>query len=787
MFRQLTRFRTAGALSLLAGLALLPGCSSKSSEDGGGSESGIGSVSRIVYAVRQHTTIDADGTVKIDVAGGMGQVMDYGRFVPGGKLQVFDLKTGNPQANIIEDYPTADVSSVDVSFDGTKVVFTMKKDEHDSYHVYTSPVDRGVDGKFAVTQLTFGPYDDQQAIFSPGERIVFTTNQAYTEMGTRADEYNHARAVTQLATITTTGGDADRKLCSQNLSHIITLFPMHDGRVGFSRWEHLENVNDVKVFAMNPDCTQIVALSGQHGKPGNSMVQVTESTTANVFYGIVTNRENTIQAGALVKLDARSANPQALGQFDEEKTQDEAYSVLTPSVPRGDEPSPIGRYRSPTTLPDGRIMVSWAEGNVDESNELSLSPPDYGVYWYNESKRQNQLIVNDENVWELYAHAITARPEPHIIPTNQVTADASKPTTFGSINVRETSLSARHGDAVSGAQFTTSTPTEEALAQADRVRIIEGFSTEGSPNHTMFGLTMAEGAAILGEAKVESDGSWLANIPPYVPVHLQPIDEFDLSIRSQTTWIQGMPGESRVCGGCHEDRNKANLPSVGAGVLTIAAGRGPEDFMKPVEMRTEYPWAKANDASNTNEIQALLNAKCVSCHNGTTNGDKPQDFYTLTMTNEVLGTMAEYKVPRMDLSDTPVTVYYDRRVASWPSSYVSLFYPAAMSMEMGKVTVTGTVPPKWAVPSDARNSLVIEKLNVTSRKDSSKFAWPLDEAFTDPNVAGGKRTDHAKLAGLTRDELVKLIRAIDMGGQYYARQNSDFKPFSDGDPVSGKY
>ena len=75
----------------------------------------------------------------------------------------------------------------------------------------------------------------------------------------------------------------------------------------------------------------------------------------------------------------------------------------------------------------------------------------------------------------------------------------------------------------------------------------------------MFGLTMAEGAALLGEATVRSDGSWLADIPPYVPVHLQPIDEFELAIRNQTTWIQGMPGEDRVCGGCHEDRTGKNV------------------------------------------------------------------------------------------------------------------------------------------------------------------------------------------------------------------------------------
>src|SRR5882724_11577847 len=330
MARTLSTFRTAGALSLLAALAFLPGCSGNSAPDS----------TRIVYAVRQNTSVAADGTVSVDVAGGMGQVMDYGRYEPGGRLEVFNLGSSATE-NIIEDYPSADVSSVDVSFDGTKVVFTMKTDAHDSYHVYVAGVDRGANGKFAVSKLTFGPYDDQQAIFAPGGRIVFTTNQMYSEMGTRADEYNHARAVTQLATITLTGGDADRKLCSQNLSHIVTLFPMHDGRVGFSRWEHLENVNDVKVFAMNPDCTQIIALSGQHGKPGNSMVQVSESTTPNVFYGIVTNRENTIQAGTLVRLDATSATNLYDGHFDEEKTEDEAYTVLTPSVPRDDTASPI--------------------------------------------------------------------------------------------------------------------------------------------------------------------------------------------------------------------------------------------------------------------------------------------------------------------------------------------------------------------------------------------------------------------------------------------------------------
>jgi hypothetical protein len=777
MARLVASHLSLGTSALLGALAVLTGCGTTEKPSDTGVS--IDRVSQIVYAVRQHTVVEDGKVEQIDVAGGMGQVMDYGRYVPGGRLELRNLSTGETE-NIIEGYETADVSSVDLSFDATKVLFTMKRDGSDQYHVYWAGLTRGDDGKFPITQLTFGPYDDQQAIWAPGDRIVFTTNQAYTDMGTRADEYNHARVVTQLASITLGGGDADRKLCSQNLSHTITLFSMQDGRVGFSRWEHLENVNDVKLMAMNPDCTQMIGVSGQFGKPGNSLVQFVESKTPYVFYGVVTNRENTIQAGSLVKLDARYVQDET--KLDMEKTSEEAFEMLTPAVPVGDEASPVGRYRSPAVLPDGRLLVTWANGEVNELNELSLTPPDYGVYVYNAETRKNELVVNYEKSWELYAKPVVARDTPQIISSRQNMTDASQPAVFGSIDVKQSSLYTRHKNMVSGAQFADGTTLDEALKGAVKVRIIEGFSSEAATGATMFGLTMAEGAALIGEAKVEADGSWLANVPPYVPMHLQAVDEFELAIRNETTWIQGMPGEDRVCGGCHEDRTKPSLPG-GQGV-TIARGRGPEDFLVPVLERTEYPWAGANTAGNPNEIQALLDAKCAKCHNETTNGDKPQEFYEVQSMNMATGASYDYMIPRLDLSSRPITVTYDRQTHAWPASYVSIFYPAALEMEMEKAEITGTVPPKWGVPSDARHSALIEKLNITSELEPTKFAWPLGEAFSLGEIAGGTRSDHAALAGLTRDQVRMLIRAFDMGGQYFARQNTGFQPFNN-DPVAG--
>jgi hypothetical protein len=745
------------------------GCSTDRREDDGK----LKNVRQLVYAVRQHTTLTADG-VQIDVSGGTGQVMDYLRYVPGGRLEIHDLSS-NKTENILEQYPNADISGLDLSFDATKVVFSMKQDADDSYHLYWAGLERGADGKFEIHQLTFGPYDDIHPTYVAGDKIAFATNQGYTEMGTRADEYNHAQQVTQIATVTLASGDAERKLCSQNLSHTVNLFSMADGRIGFSRWEHLENVNDMKLFAMNPDCTQMVGLAGQHqlpAKPGNSLIQVSETGTPNVFLAITTSRNNTLQSGALIRIDAR--HPTDPRRFYEETP---AYEILTPAVPREEDPSPVGRYRTPHPLPDGRILVSWASGFVNELNEISLTPPDFGVYIYDPGSRTNELVVNYGDSWELYARPVVARSQPPIISSIQDSSDPAVPTVFGSVDIKQTSLHALHGESVSGAQF-DATPMDQALAQTKKVRIIEGFSSEAATGVTMFGLTMAEGAAIVGEAEVYPDGSWLAAIPPYIPVHLQPIDEFELAIRNQTTWIQGMPGEDRVCGGCHENRALPVLPADQQ--LTTASGKGPENFNRAVAERIEYPWYGADAADNPNEIQKLLTARCAGCHNQTTNGDGPQEYYEITMNNEITGTATPYQIPRMDLSDRPITVTYDTRMYEFPASYVSLFYPAALALQQNLGgSVVGTIPPTWAVPSDARGSVLIEKLNMTSSVDANKTAWPLGQPFSDPNVKGGTRSLHPENVGgtLDRAERARLIRVIDMGGQYFARQNTNFVPF----------
>ncbi len=97
MARTPLRRRIVGLGALTLPLLLAAGlttqsCASDRQEDKGPA---IKNVKQLVYAVRQATYQQADGTWAVDVAGGMGQVLDYLRYVPGGRLEILDLATND--------------------------------------------------------------------------------------------------------------------------------------------------------------------------------------------------------------------------------------------------------------------------------------------------------------------------------------------------------------------------------------------------------------------------------------------------------------------------------------------------------------------------------------------------------------------------------------------------------------------------------------------------------------------------------------------------------------------
>lgn len=743
-----TWWRTAVAVGAIAGLV---GCGLVGCGGGGPDESPLPGVGALVFAQRAYERGDGSH----DVSGGSGQVIDYQRYTPGGGVFVLEPPTPSGTLRSLTDgFEGVDIAGLDLSFDARRVTFAMRHADDDHYHVFVA----NVDGTGEVRQLTFGDWDDIRPIFVPGDRIAFVTNEPYTVMGTRADEYNHGRAVTQIATISIDAGDGDRRLCAHNLSHSADPFLLSDGQIGFSRWEHLGPVNDVKLFRMNPDCSGMEAIAGQfnRGTDGNagfnSLVQASEIAPGQ-FFAIGTSRSRTIQSGAVIRIDARSREGRDPLRID---VQQASFENVTPRVPTGMETPEdgVGRYRYPRALHvdglESQVLVSWANGPVNDRAEIADTAPDFGIYLYDIESGRRTLIFDQPGMWDIYAIPVMPRDEPPVIaPTVDGTLDPSTPAVIGSLDIAETSLA----ETVRGAQL-DGVSLHDALLQATHVRVIEGFSSEiGAVGQ--FGLTMHEGAAILGETPVYADGSWAAQVPAYLPYHLQPLDRFGLAIRNQLLWIQAMPGESRQCGGCHSSRSREVIPRMGV-PTTIAQATGPDpSTFRTIPDRVELPWYGAASREN---VQDVLDRNCVGCHDGGASDPYAGRFYTVDVTT-MEGEMMTFQIPYLDLSDRPVTTYYEREVVTYPASYVSLLYPSAM---MGDSVATGDVPPEWVVPGAARQSRMIEVMNVTAENDATAWAW-----------TNRDHVDVMESAGVTmsREDRLTLIRMADLGGQYYSRWN----------------
>jgi len=402
---------------------------------------------------------------------------------------------------------------------------------------------------------------------------------------------------------------------------------------------------------------------------------------------------------------------------------------------------------------DGRLLVSWANGDVNDRNELAATAPNFGIYLLDPGTRERTLVFDNPNAWDLYAMPVTAREAPPVRPT--VVQDPDAPTILGSVDIAVTSLD----ESVSGGTLDGLSLAQALRGVGDvqshgarRVRIIEGFSSEVGPV-SMFGLTMHEGAAILGETPVYEDGSWEAEVVPLLPYHLQPIDEFGMSIRNQMLWIQAMPGEQRRCGGCHEGRSETILPRMGA--TTLAQQAGPEDLNVAIADRVELPWYGATSGPN---VQDVFERACVSCHSSAV-GAPRNPFagrtYTVNVTMES-GEMLSYMIPYLDLSSRTLQVEYDGEIAAYPASYVTLLYPSAM---MGEVTVVGAMPPMWVEPGSARTSRLIEVINAQSEDDPTSWAFATAPHPEDVGVT------------LTPEDRRTLIQSVDLGAQYYSRRN----------------
>lgn len=109
--------------------------------------------------------------------------------------------------------------------------------------------------------------------------------------------------------------------------------------------------------------------------------------------------------------------------------------------------------------------------------------------------------------------------------------------------------------------------------------------------------------AVLGVVPIAEDGSASFTIPAGQVVYFQLLDEGYNELQRMRSVLQLQPGEQRSCVGCHERRSAAPL------------NHSLDALAQPPQSLTPPPWgAVAFDYERI--VQPVLDANCVSCHDG---------------------------------------------------------------------------------------------------------------------------------------------------------------------------
>ncbi len=684
----------------------------------------------------------------------MGDIIQYTSYVPktaSGKnarlVQLSPPTADGVQTTICCDkagpeYANIDISGYDISFDAKHIVFAGKLAANQAYGLFILDLEDG-----NVRQLNTDPGRDYTSpIFLPGDKIMFTSS-AVVEEGAPQHRDEYERGVTlQVGRINQDG--TGEELGPRNLSHRTFPTLMSDGHVMMTQWDHLGPMNAGHLVFMNQDMTQLREAFGKEGTGASNSTLKAQEISPGRFVAIATSRNRTIQAGALIDVRLGDVVTDSKGNVSADHNKSEAnatYKDLTPDVPHDMTPSAetIGRYYDAFPLnakdkPD--ILVSWADGPVESSvlGSAGLSA-NFGVYLYDTKRQTRRPIIDDPEMWDVFPRALQTRSAPSVVASSlDENMTGVGQTIIGSMNVYDSTQFTFAPDSIYG------------------VRVSEGFSSEeGFPE--MFGSTMFEGMATLGVARVRADKSWAAFVPANVPLRVQAIDNWGMSIGSEPVWFSGRPGENRFCGGCHESRTATTVIDPG---LTDAVAAGPTVFTKTTAPRADR---MSNDFSRDNivgvawdrALQPMFTNKCVSCHNGTPSAANPSytltdGVTTLTWTFDLRGDVLPAEWVELG-GDSHFT-----------RSYLSMAGPDMEALEEGGfMLVSGTVK-QYLLPEDARGSEVIKMLNPTRQFPAQTG----ERAFTTTPHMQGKGTD------LTPDEFYALILSADNGVSFFARENN---------------
>lgn len=546
-------------------------------------------------------------------------------FDPGAALVLRDrASAAAPERNLTDPLfqpgERYDVRDLDVSYDGKKLLFAMRgpfdedgnDDDQPSWNIWEYDLDTDTLRRIIASDIIAEEGHDLAPHYLPDGRILFTSTRQRQSVAILLDEgkpqfptldEDRSEPAVLLHVMDDDGGNLHQ--ISFNQSHDLDPAVLSDGRIAFSRWEHMGARNGIHLYHANPDGIDMQTLYGVNshatGTPGSTVqfLQPREMSDGRLM-AVLRPFTGTDGGGDLVAIDfsTHSDNQQPtwinIGLMTDGQTSVTADDVLTSTAP-----SPGGRYRSAYPLWDGtnRTLVSWSPCRLIENTQIvpctpaRLADPDaqpaaplYGIWLYDMSAgTQTPVLQPEENVVFSDVVAMQARPTvPSVIFDKVAGVDLDSDLIADGVGILHI-RSVYDLDGADTASPNIVTLRDPAQATADQrparfVRVVKAVSIPDDDvrdfDPSAFGVSAQQlMREIVGYAPVEPDGSLKIKVPANVALAISVLDANGRRIGGRhQSWIQVKPGEVRECAGCHaatstlpHGRLSAAPPSVNPG------------------------------------------------------------------------------------------------------------------------------------------------------------------------------------------------------------------------------
>jgi hypothetical protein len=519
----------------------------------------------------------------------------------------------------------------EVSYDGRKILFAMRPNRQDRWHLYEMNADGS--GLVQLTDQTSG--DDMDPAYLPSGQIIFTS----TRTGI-VDEYERRGSpLLHVADRGPNGRLVNIRQISFNQSHDTNPMVHSSGKVFYSRWEHLGDPNRFPLFVMSPDGTRPFVLYGNHSpqQSGSRVFLEPRELSDGGIVCSVMERNSPFEGGAIAIIDIS-------------RSDDNLVFITPETVPFNNTGRPSSAlFKTPHPIIDKNAPTERQEKILIAMSPIPVQPGmagnevDYGIYIMDKDGNNVRLIYNDPDYNEYDPVPVMARERvpggvPQVLPMdpNVASALANNITTgmFFDGNVYDRATT--DGQTRPSATFVNADGTQ---GQAKHLRVLEAIPLprDGNRRGGPIGQTSFEKQRVVGYASIRPDGSFSVEVPANTSLHMQTLDENGMMLVNQLTWVQVVPGERRLCTGCHDSHNRDRIINdlevmSNLQVRNRATSSMYQSGFNNAENILNHPAAPSlldtmdffdrNRPNRTNTIQKIFERQrmgspsCVDCHGG---------------------------------------------------------------------------------------------------------------------------------------------------------------------------